>query len=221
MSSKVALPICISFLAFAALWFLLDLPPEEELRAIIANAFATYGPAAILIGAFLEGVLLVGLYFPGSILIFMSVALAPTPLDAVRSVILVTTGLYLAYLFNYTLGKYGWYRLLVRFGLGESVAEAKAKLEAKKSMYIFGTFWAPGFAAITATAAGILHVPFFSFAITAFSALALWNIFWGTIVFLLGEAAMLLVGYKVMIAGVVLWLVYDIARRVILRMRAS
>ncbi|MBX2866967.1 VTT domain-containing protein [Candidatus Kaiserbacteria bacterium] len=218
---KTALYFLIAMGVLIGGWYLLDLPPDYELKRMIGDAFQTYGPIVIYLGSLLEGLLFIGFYFPGSLVIFLSVALAGSPLAAVKAVVFVTLGLYTAYIIDYLLGRYGWYRLLTRFGLGESINETRERLEARGWRYILATFWNPAFSALTATAAGILHLPLRSFALMALGALILWNTFWGVLVYSLGEAALTIVGFKFVIIAAVLWLLYEIVRAVITHRRES
>lgn len=180
----------VVLLSLYVAWVLFDLPPREETIAIITEYFARYGFWVVLIGSFLEALLLIGWYFPGSLIIFLAVILAPTPWDAVIAVVLVTIGLYSGYIVNFFLGKYGWYRLLLMFGIRESLQEAQEKLSKYGIRAIFLSYWNPGLASFTATAAGVLQYNFFRFLIFSLIAVSVWNIFWGTLVYSLGERAL-------------------------------
>jgi membrane protein DedA with SNARE-associated domain len=107
------------------IWVILDLPSRDVLEGWARGWIATYGYPIVLIGSFFEALLLIGWYFPGSVIIFLSVILAPTPQSAVVSVILVTCGLYAGYTFNFFLGTYGWYRLFLLWGIRAQLEDAQ------------------------------------------------------------------------------------------------
>jgi membrane protein DedA with SNARE-associated domain len=166
---------------------LLGLPNDKEaLIAILRGYIQTYGFAVSIMGAFLEGLLLIGWYFPGSFIIFLTVILAGNIPDTIEAVCVVTLGMYSAYVVNYLLGKYGWYRVLAQFGMEPAVADARKKIERYGTRAIFMTFWNPGLASFTSTAAGIITYPYIRFLVEALIALLVWNTMWGTIAYFIG-----------------------------------
>ncbi len=61
---------------------------------------------------------------------------------------------------------------------------------------IFFTYWEPNLASITATAAGILGVPFKKFSLYSALGILVWETFWGTLVYSLGDKALQVIGLK-------------------------
>jgi membrane protein DedA with SNARE-associated domain len=206
----IAIPIVFLFV-FASLYFvweLLDLPTEEVLLGIARNYFERYGLITVFIGAFVEGLLLIGWYFPGAIVILAALLLAGNNPWAAAQVLMATmAGLSIAYVVNFLLGKYGWYRLLVAFGLREGLERAKARLTKYGLSAIFTTYWQMNLASLTSTAAGILHFPAAKFAIISVVACVAWITFWGSMIFFLGQAATALVSLRVIIAVIAAWIV--------------
>lgn len=132
----LALPL-IFFAVFVSLWLIwkiFQLPQEQELIEIVKYYFNLYGYWMVFISAIIEGVLLVGWYYPGSLVIFLGVIFAGKDLTQVVLVVsLVTVGLFLAQLFNYVLGKYGWYKLFFEIWLeraNRKFAKASYKIRA-------------------------------------------------------------------------------------------
>lgn len=193
---KLLLPP-ILFLAFCLtfffLWKLLGLPPKEELSAMVEGWFNAYGLPVLFVSALIEGMLLVGNYYPGSLIIFLGVIVAGSVRQAIIVVSLVTAGFFIAHLFNYFLGKYGWYRLLVRFGLTGFLERAKERLIKRGPIAIFLSYSMPSFAALTDTAAGIIHMPFRLFFFVSLASVAFWSALWGAVVYSLGDKALALV----------------------------
>lgn len=189
------------------IWTFFDLPPREALIELFRGWIAQYGYIIIFAGAFLESLLLIGWYVPGSLVIFLSVILAPSPQAAAISVLIVIAGLWSGYTFNFFVGKYGWYKLLIAFGIKQYLDEAQAKLTRYGVLAIFSSYWNPGLASFTSTAAGILHYPPIKFLSYSITATALWGIFWGTVVFILGERALhMFLSWPFMAFVVVLWI---------------
>ena len=170
---------------------------------------ASYGLLILFVGAFLESVLLLGFYFPGSVLIFLGVGLAPSALDAVIAVLVVDIAMLTGQSFNYFLGRYGWYKLLVKFGMAGGIENAKLKMEHNDVRYIAYTFWNAGLASFTSTAAGILQIGYKRFITLAIIAIAFWNTLWGILVYSLGEKALTLVEFRTVLFFIFLWVLFE------------
>ncbi|MFM2339695.1 MAG: hypothetical protein RLZZ360_331 [Candidatus Parcubacteria bacterium] len=196
-------------LGLALLWRLFDLPPETEMIAIVSSWLSQYGLWVLLFGSFLESLLFIGLYFPGSLIIFLGVGLAPDPTAAFWSVCAVSVGMAGGYSINYLLGKYGWYRLFLRFGLRRSILQAQANLERHDTRYIFYTFWNPGLAAFSSTAAGIVQMRLYRFVVRAGLAILLWNTFWGVLVYTLGKDALQLLDVRLILFIIGMWVLFE------------
>ncbi len=197
-------------LILALIWKWLDLPPEEELIDLVSGWIDTYGLQLVFLGSFLEALLLVGLYFPGSLVIFLGVGLASSSTEAFVSVLAVSAGMFGGYLLNYMLGRYGWYRVLLRLGLRPGIERAQHKMQQSDVRYIFYTFWNPGLAAFTTTAAGILQQPPKRFFYLCVAAIVVWNTFWGVLVYSLGRDALRLLDFTVVLLIIGVWIVFEI-----------
>ena len=210
---KALLPLSVLgvFLLIYLAWRFFGLPPEEKLIEIARFYFDKYGLAILLVSALVEGTVLVGWYYPGSLIIFLGVILAGKDvLRVTEAVIVITVGLFFAYIINFLLGKYGWYRLLLRFGLREALEDAKARVTKHGLVAIFMSYWQPNLAALVATSAGILDFSFGKFFVYSLVATVLWNTFWGTLVYFVGESALSLVGIRFVLLAIFLWIAYRI-----------
>ena len=204
----IALPLIllVIYLTMAAIWLWLGLPIDDALIAVVRGWFDHYGLWIVFVGALIEGFLLLGQYFPGSFIIFLGVISAGRNIPHVALVVgIVSLGFFIAYLGNYTLGLYGWHRLLVKFGLGGAIEKSKARLTSQGLNTIFFTYWEPNLASLTATAAGILQFPLRRFCMYSAAGIVAWNIVWGTLVYALGESALKLVGIKYIFIVFAVW----------------
>ncbi|MDC1205583.1 hypothetical protein N8083_01920 [Candidatus Pacebacteria bacterium] len=200
-----------ALMAFLTLtWRLLDLPPESEMRLIVAEWIMTYGLLIVFFGSLLETLLFVGFYFPGSLIIFLSVALSENPKVAFVTVLFVSLGMFFGYTSNYLLGKYGWYRLFLKLGMRKGIENAQIKMQKNDVRYVLYTFWNPGLGSFTATAAGILSIRYVRFASLAVGAIVVWNTFWGVTVYSLGEQALSLVEFSIVLKVIAVWLLVEI-----------
>ncbi len=182
--------------AFVSVWHLLSLPDEATIKLWLQSWLHSYGLWFVFFGALLEALLLVGFYFPGSLLIFISVASASGFSEAMLMVLVVSLGVYLGYLTDYLLGKYGWYHLLLKMGMSKQLETAKQKVIKNDFKYAVSTYWNPAFASITATACGVVKIPFARFTLVSIPTVLLWNLFWGVLVYTLGDSALSIISTK-------------------------
>lgn len=194
-------------------WKILGLPANDQMILIAQNWFRNYGLWIVFIGALIEGFLLLGQYFPGGLIIFLGVVSVGKDIPkAMEVVLIVCISFFIAYTLNYLVGKYGWYKLLVKFGLSKSIEESKEKIIRQGMNAVFFSYWEPNLASITATAAGILNVPFKRFSLYSATGIILWNIFWGTLVYTLGESALKIIGFKFVIIIFLIWIIIIILK---------
>jgi membrane-associated protein len=191
-----------------AIWILLDLPPEETILATARGFFERYGVVTVLVSAFLEGLLLIGWYFPGTLVIIFALILAEADLVRLGQVgALAAAGLFAAYLVNFLIGRHGWYRLLLAFGLREPLENAQRRLARHGLSAIFMTYWQPNLSSVVSTAAGILQFPLGRFVAYSLPATVLWTAFWSGLIYFLGRAALSLAGFRFIFIALVVWIV--------------
>lgn len=206
----LAFPLMILgiYLSMRIIWKIFELPTDTELLPIVKTWFSTYGLWIVFAGAIVEGFLLLGQYFPGGVIIFLGVISAGKNVgQAVAVVFVVCAAFFISYTLNYLLGKYGWYKLLAKFGLSTAIEKSKEKLTNKGLNAIFFSYWDPNLASIAATAAGILQIPLVKFSLFSAAGIVLWNIFWGALVYNLGESALkMFVGLKYVLIVFAVWI---------------
>lgn len=210
---KALLPLSVLgvFLLLYLAWRFFGLPPEERLIEIARFYFDKYGLAILLVSSVVEGTVLVGWYYPGSLIIFLGVILAGKDIEKVAVAVgTITLGLFFAYIINFLLGKYGWYRLLLKFGLRNALEDAKERVSKHGLIAIFMSYWQPNLAALVATSAGILDFSFTKFFLYSLIAVSIWNTFWGTLVYFVGEGALSLVGLRFVFLAIFVWIIYRI-----------
>ncbi len=194
---SIPLVLIIIYGTMAIIWWIFDLPTDTELVEVIRGWFATYGLWIVFVGALIEGFLLLGQYFPGGFIIFLGVISAGKDISrAMEVVLIVCIAFLISYSLNYFVGRYGWFNLFRKFGLMGSIEKSKEKLLKHGLNAIFMSYWEPNLASITATAAGILKVPFLKFSIVSTLGILVWNAFWGILVYVLGESALEIAGFK-------------------------
>lgn len=189
---SIPLSVLVTFLTMFFIWKIFNLPNAEVITVYFNQWFNTYGLIVILVCAFIEGILLFGGYFPGVFIIFVSVVTAGSFSEALLRIAIGTVGLVFGHMINYALGKYGWYKLLVRFGLKGSIEEMQNKFLKKEIYAIFVSYWLPKVGALADTAAGILCMPFKKFVFASLLSSIFWNFLVGIIVYFIGQKALVL-----------------------------
>lgn len=209
---SIILLLVISYFVF---WNLLGLPPYKDLAGILQNTLATHGIWVTLLAAFIEGALLVGNYLPGGLVIFLAIISAGNNLTKIFIILgLVVLGMMLANILNYLLGRFGFYHLLVKFGMTKQLDAAKDKWVTKSFKVIFLSYWQANLAALTATAAGILKIEFRKFLTEALIGVVFWNILWTLFAFTLREQAVNAITNIYIIAAIaLLWAIYTTIKK--------
>lgn len=167
------------------------IPEQQDIINGAFGLFDLYGYWFVALAAFLEGILLVGLYFPGSVVLVLGVVAAgrSDKLEVWAVALVIMIAFYLSALLNYALGRYGWYHVLAKFGLQKPIGKMEARLKKHGQKILFSTYIHPNLGTFTATAAGILKMSFSIFALFSLLAIIFWNTIWTFVVMVVGEAA--------------------------------
>lgn len=208
MIQKLKLPIfaLLISLSFILLWKILDLPSDEVMIKMARGFFLKYGFITVLVAAIIESMLVVGWYLPGGIVIFSGVILASGhPYLAMMSVSATIIGCTIGYTANYFLGKYGWYKLFIKFGLSKSLSEAQVQFQKYGYQSMYMSYWQPNLAALISTCAGITHSSFSKFFFHTVVSTFFWSIFWGTSAYVLGEKILSYLG-AVFFGIMIIWI---------------
>ncbi len=191
------LALLAAYLFVLLLWRALGLPKEDVLIETTKNWFDHFGLWVVFVSAILEGTLILGQYYPGGLVIFLGVIAAGHDIPKIIQVVAVVSLAFLiGYSIDYLIGRYGWYKLFLKFGLKKSLDKAQDKLQKHELSAVIFSYWEPNLASITATAAGILQVPLVKFSLHSAAGIIIWNAFWGTLVASLGAKALQLIGLK-------------------------
>lgn len=156
-------PLSIAFFLIIFLFFykLFNLPSPKELITLIVQWFNQYGLLLLFIAAFLEGVFIIGMYFPGSLAVALAVySLGKTPLDLIYIGGISFLSFLIANTLNYYLGKFGYYKILLLLGQKKEVDKLKSSITKNAFKIFFLTGFFPNFIAITSVSAGISNLKF-------------------------------------------------------------
>lgn len=219
---SVPVILLVIYLAVAALWKIFGLPSDSAMIEIVKGYFNSYGLYVVFIGALIEGFLLLGQYFPGGFLIFLGVISAGKDVPKVVEVVaVVSLAFFISYTLNYWVGKYGWYKLLVKFGLSRSLENGRQKLLKQGLNAVIFSYWEPNLASIIATAAGVLNISLPKFSLYSAVGIVIWNTFWGTVIYLLGSAALNLIGFKYVVIIFCGWIAIILIKHYLFKKNSS
>lgn len=151
----------VLFLIFILVYNLLPLPSDGEIIAWLVRLFEQYGIVIVLLGAFIEALFMLSVYLPGSAVLLLSVWILGNDIQSfIYIILLVVAGYMLAYAFNYFLGKYGYYRLLLLLGGKTALVTMQNNFQshAKRTLALSGVH--PNFFGIAVVVAGITRYGF-------------------------------------------------------------
>lgn len=177
----------VAILALLDLLFHISL--YEDLLVFVKEFYAKWGLLFIFLASIIEGMLFVNWYFPGSTIVLIGGLLARTGIIPFWSFgIVVYLGFVVAFLLDYTFGRYGFYKILIRWGpFSQRVDAAGRALQRRATFTFFIWYFHPQSGNFVATAAGVLRYPFSKFFALNSSALLFWISFWLGLVYIFGD----------------------------------
>lgn len=96
----------VFYLTVLSLWKLGILPSPEGIVVMLEGLYQRYGLTGLFIVSFLEGIVYLGLYFPGSVIVALSVILSDGKWTSLLSIsMVVALALTLTSIINYYLGR--------------------------------------------------------------------------------------------------------------------
>lgn len=179
--------LVVSILAALDLIFHISL--YEDLLDFAKEFYAKWGLLFVFLVSIVEGTLFINWYFPGSTIVLIGGLLARTGLIPFWSFgIVVYLGFLLAFSLDYMLGRYGFHKVLVKWGPFQSRVDAAGRALQKRAIPTFFIwYFHPQSGNFVATAAGVLRYPFSKFFALNASALLFWISFWLGLVYIFGS----------------------------------
>lgn len=97
----------IFYITAFILWTINIIPPPNEIFLFLENLYTSYGLTGLFIASFLEGIVYLGLYFPGSFIVALAVFLSDGTFISLISIsTVVAFALTITALINYVLGRH-------------------------------------------------------------------------------------------------------------------
>jgi membrane protein DedA with SNARE-associated domain len=210
MSILKILRVQISLLSFLLVLSALStwgfIPPLGELTAQLNDLFDAHGVISIGIISFIENVIGLNAFFPGSIVILLAMSMtAGDPERALITFLFIYIPAVAAHNINYMLGVLG-------FSASKPDEGRRIKTTSKSSIaYLFAiTFWHPHFTALSCLTAGAEGMKYRKFIFWFLSVSLPWNIFWALLMYNVGSSIGSDINFMpIMIAYIFVWGVYD------------
>lgn len=207
--AKTPLGLLALLLVLQTLSWVGAIPATADLTDEVSRFFDRFGLPAVAICSFLENLVVVGVYFPGSIVMVTAMALsAGNPSRALATFFCIVLPAVAAHHLDYLVGRYA--------GSGRSSAATTTRQpptrrkSAKMWLWFFSTLWQPNLAATTSLICGDERIPYLRF-IRYYAVVApFWTITWGTAIYLAGSAPdspVIFVGLFYVYLG--LWIIHD------------
>lgn len=178
----------VFFFGINWLWHYFNLPNQDGVAQIIQGFFKEYGLWVVFLSSILESILLVGMYFPGTLVIFLGVsATFGNPLLGLKTVLVVIAGMLCGYTINYFLGKYGWHKMLEKMGFRDELQKIEQSVTKKGllggtfTLYVF-----PGTGSLLSTALGVLRYNFYLFLPFTLASIVFFDTIWGFLAYFFG-----------------------------------
>lgn len=152
------------------------LPGPEALISLFENAYRNQPVLVILLGAFLETTFMVGLYLPGSFVIFLAVYFSRAGGPTIPEIIVLSgIGVFSALAANYAIGRFGLARFFRWLGADLAVDNMRSFMQHRRGLLVtFLTGAHPNFIGIAMVVNGIARVPSHRALATAAAAVAVW-----------------------------------------------
>jgi len=156
----------------------------ESLTVSLRSYFVKYGIPIVIVVSFIENIIGVNIYFPGSITILTAMSLtAGNPSKAIQTWLAIVIPSTFSQIVDYSIGRQIAIKLPIR-NKSETI-KAKKRSNLSKGLLFLG-YWHPHFAALTSAACGKSQMPFARFLGILIVSSLFWNIFWGITMYYYG-----------------------------------
>jgi len=150
------------------------IPTLNEVLSLVESAFTSYGYPIVVLGAFVENVLFLGLLVPNAVFLAGVFAQRGT-LELPVVIAMGCVGAFLGDNVDYWLGRAGWAPLLYRFGMKDSLVRAGDLMTRRATLVLIIGRFVYYVRSFIATAAGTLGVRYPKFALADLTGALAWS----------------------------------------------
>lgn len=164
-------------------------PTGKELIDYLGTLYGRFGYEIITIASFFESLILINFIVPGVLAVGFGVIFAKVgDLDLSWVILAASGGAILGYTLDFLLGRFGFGQLLERLGYKEIIENATVRLEKFDWKTFSLGFIHPNIGAVVSLVSGTLKMEFRKFFVLSSFSTFVWYIFWGLLIFALGNA---------------------------------
>lgn len=177
--------IVLLLITFNFVYYKLNLPNSSIISDFFINKYSEYGLIIIFFAAFLEGLFMLSIYLPGSLVIVLSAFALGFDIKTLFQIgIISLAGFSSVNIINYYLGRYGYYKILLKLGGKSSIDKVQNDFNKHPFKTIFLTSFHPNFLAITMISAGISKSNLLKTLLQSIVSLIFWITLWMSIVYI-------------------------------------
>lgn len=170
----------VLFAIIAIAWKSLHLPAPEEFYIRVVKLYEDYGVIAIAVAAFIEGLMIINLYLPGSAVIILGVATARGHPGIALQVVLITSLMFIVTsILNYLIGYSGLHAGVRKVGGSHFLDRANIWYSRYGARAIVISCFHPNFASFVSAACGIARFPLKKFIPLITISTLTWCVAWG------------------------------------------
>lgn len=163
-------------------------PSGKSLIDHLSSIYGKFGYEIVIVGSFLEALILINLFTPGVAAIGLGVIFAKAGrLDLTLVIISAVLGAVTGFSVDFWLGRLGLGEILDRLGYRNQVARWEAGIEKSGLKTFILGFIHPDIGAFLSVTAGILEMDFKQFFSLALLSTLVWYIIWSLAIFALGR----------------------------------
>ncbi len=196
----------VGVLQVLMLWHVI--PSQSYILSALQQFFSHQGLAAVALFSFIENIVGVNVYFPGSVVLLVAMS---TTAGNLEHAVVMYFAIYVPAMFG-NISSY----LLGRVGL--AIGARKHRTLARRSSWGWWTtfvltYWHPQLAAVTAVSAGIegLRIP--RYLGLLFATTVPWSLLWAYVIYQVGGAIMVRTDYNLLFVVYILgWIAWDVLR---------
>ncbi len=205
----------LALLAFLSILYFLGWsgygPSPLVISQTIKVLFERFGLGFVAAVSFVENIIGLNVYFPGSVAILTAMALTTgDPSRALMTFLSIIIPSFISHQLNYLIG-----RILGHEMRGDTIPNASegAQPSSARWLWFLSTVWHPHFAAVTSMAAGSQKMRYRVFVSYFAPSFLLWNVFWGfsmySIGYIVDETGTV---FPLFFLYIIAWLVWDLIR---------
>lgn len=197
-------------------------PPENSILNLVINFIGSQSLILIFFIAIVEGIVFLGQYTPGWMIIFLSLISSEKDISQVSFfVALISVAFIIAYTFDYFIGYFFLNKVAERFGFHKVIDKYQHLIKGNLLKAVFFSYWETSLASVTASAAGFLKMPFRNFMIYTVGCVIFWNVFWAALFLTFGNFLIDFVKDRFLLIIILVWILFVIYKHYLKKEKTS